>query len=301
MSEPTPAPVPTPAPPEPAPAPAPAKGNGAPEAPEPTPEIAATWPEDWRERLAGDDAKELARLKRFASPETFLTRTRGIENQMRAGLLKPVLAEKASEAEVGEYRKAHGIPAEATMEGYGLKFAEGLDPSESDKADASAFLAEMHKNHVPAGTVQKVWGTYLALQEKAAQQIHDAAQSLTVNNKAEIKAEMGRDTDRNLTLGNQFLVTHLGEEKAKMLTAIPLADGTLLGDHPNFVRLFVAAAMAGADDAALVTAEGPAGGSIDEQYQKALALADTDPKAYHSEAHQAKLLRLANARQKKAA
>lgn len=261
--------------------------------------IAATWPDDWRERLAGDDAKELARLKRFASPENYLTRTKGIENQLRAGLLKPVLSSDAGEPEVAEYRKAHGIPAEATMEGYGLKFSEGYQPSETDKADATAFLTEMHKGSVPAATVQQVWTTYLGLQEKAEQQLHDAAQKLTVDQKAEVRAEMGRDYDRNMKLGNGFLATHLGEEKAKVLTALPLANGTLLGDSPDFVRLFVAAALANADDAALVTAESaPGAGTIDEQYQAALAVADTDPKKYHSKEHQDKLLRLVNARMK---
>lgn len=276
---------------------APGGAGAAPEAAEPVEQ----WPQDWRERLAGDDAKELARLKRYATPENYLTRTRGIENQMRSGLLKPVLGDKASEPEVAEYRKAHGIPAEPSLEGYGLKFTEGYQPTDSDKADVGEFLSAMHKSNVPASTVQTVWNAYLGLQEKATQQMHDAAQKQTVENKAAIRAEYGREFARNMQLGNAFLNQHLGEEKAQALTAIPLSDGTLLGDHPDFVRLFVAAALANADDAALVTETGAGAGSLEEQFQAGLKLMDTDAKTYHSPEHQAKMQRLAEAMARKQA
>lgn len=267
-----------------------------------TKEVATPWPDDWRERLAGDDPQQLSRLRRYASPENYLTRTRGIENQIRTGMLKPVLTDKATEPEIAEYRKAHGIPAEPTIEGYGLKFPDTVQLSDADKADLGAFLGDMHKAHAPAVLVQAAVSSYLAAQEKATQQLHDAAQRLTVDHKAEIRAEMGRDYDRNMSLGNSFISKHLGPEKATALAAMPLSDGTLLGDHPDFVRLYTAAALASADDAALVNADGGTGaGSIEEQYQKALALGDTDLKAYHSKEHQEKLIRLASARAKKAA
>lgn len=298
-------PAPTPPPavveplaPTPTPTPAPAFNGKA--APAPTPEPAATeptptasWPDDWRERLAGDDAKRLAHLKRFASPENYLNRTVGIENQLRSGLLKPVLADGAAEAEVAEYRKAHGIPAEPSLEGYGVELPKDVD--ETIKGDLGKFVARMHKINSPAPVVKEAIGVFFELEAEAEQQFYEVAQKATVDHKAEIRAEYGRDYDRNLALGNTFIAKHLGE-KAPELTAIPLADGTLLGDHPDFVRLFVAAALAGADDVSLATAESaPGAGTIKEQYEAGLKLMDTDPKKYHSPEHQAKMVKLANA------
>jgi hypothetical protein len=277
--------------------------------PEPAPEPAAepTWPDDWRNRIVSklpeaEREKELKRLARFASLENLYKSQREIERKMSAGMLKPTLDPEASEAEVAEYRKAHGIPAEATAEAYGVKFPEGYQPNEADQADVSSFLAEMHKDNVPPATVQKVWNQYLGIRQKAEQQLYEAAQQQTINYKAELKAEYGRDFDRNVRLGNAHLIQAVGEDQAKAFMALTLADGTKLGDNPAFVRYIVNQALATSDEAALATSEfGDSGKSLDDQYKELLALRSTDPKTYHSAETQDKLMKLAARRAAKQA
>lgn len=298
MSEPNPAPAP-----EPKPAPVPSPTPSPSPSPEPGPEpVAATWPDDWRDRFvksapAAEREKLQKRLDRFQSPDNVLRSYLEFERRASAGLLKPALGENASPEEVTAYRKAHGIPEAATVESYGIQFPQGYTPNDADKADVVEFVADMHKDNVPPAVVQKVWAKYLGIKEKAEQQLYEAAQQQTVNNKAELKAEYGRDFDKNMRLGNAHLIEAVGEDRAKAFMALTLADGTKLGDHPDFGRYIVSQALANADDAALATSEfGSDTGAIEDQYKKALDLKFTDPKTYHSDAHQAKLQKLAAAR-----
>lgn len=293
--DPSPAPSPTPAP-SPAPAPNPA--------PDPSPQLdpAPTWRDDWRDAIIAklpeaEREKEAKRLARFQSPENVYRSFRDIEKRVSSGMLKPTLAEGATEAEIAEYRKANGIPEKADVTAYGLKFPDGYEASDADKADVGEFVASMHKDHVPPAVVQKVWAKYLDVKGKAEQELYEAAQKQTINQKAELKAEYGRDFDRNTRLGNSHLIQTVGEDQAKAFMALTLADGTKLGDHPAFVRYIVAQAMKEADDMALVRSEfGDSGQSVADQYQAALALKFTDPKKYASGEHQAKLMRLAGAK-----
>lgn len=305
-NEPAPAPEPQPNPvasqePNPAPPPSPAPAPSPPPAAEPAP-VDATWRDDWREQMVAklpeaEREKELTRLRRYSSPENVYKSHRELEKRVSTGMLKPTLADGATEAEVAEYRKANGIPDAATPEAYGITFPQGYEPNDADKADVSGFVAKMHAKNVPPGVVKEVWGEYLAIKEKAEQQLYEAAQQTTINYKAELKAEWGRDFDKNARLGNAHLVQAVGEDQAKSFMAMTLADGTKLGDNPAFVRYIVSQAMATMDDAALVTSEfADNGKSIDDQYKAAIALKFTDPKAYNEPQHQEKLMKLAGLR-----
>lgn len=307
-NEPAPAPEPQPDPiasaepnPAPAPAPAPAANPEPSPSPEPAP-VEATWRDDWREQMVAklpeaEREKELTRLRRYSSPENVYKSHRELEKRVSTGMLKPSLADGATEAEVAEYRKANGIPDAATPEAYGITFPQGYEPNDADKADVSEFITAAHKANIPPAHVQLLWGQYLGVKEKAEQQLYEAAQQTTINYKAELKAEWGRDFDKNARLGNAHLVQAVGEDQAKAFMAMTLADGTKLGDNPAFVRYIVSQALANADDAALVTSEfGDNGKSIDDQYKAALALKFTDAKTYNSAEHQDKLMKLAGLR-----
>lgn len=265
-------------------------------------ETQPTWRDDWRDQLiaklpADEREKEMKRLQRFQSPENVYKSMRELEKRVSSGMLKPTLAEGASEAEIAEYRKAYGIPDEPNAEKYGITFPQGYEPNDADNADVSDFLADMHKDNVPPAVVQKVWNKYLGIREKAEAELYQAAQAATINYKAELKAEYGRDFDKNVRLGNQHLVQAVGEDQAKEFMAMTLADGTKLGDNPAFVRYIVSQALATADDTALATSEfGDSGKGIDDLYKAALDLKFTDPKKYNSPEHQAKLFKLAAAK-----
>jgi len=150
------------------------------------------WPDDWRERWASNDEKELSRLRRFKSPDNVYRSLRSMESKLSSGFYQPVIGEGATDQEVAEYRQSHGIPEEPSAEGYGVNWPEGYEPSEADKADLGAFLEQMHGSHMPASTVQKVWQSYIALQANAAEELQVAAQQKTEEYRAQVRARYTR-------------------------------------------------------------------------------------------------------------
>jgi hypothetical protein len=281
-----------------------------PPAPPPEPPAAeVSWPEDWRDRFVkkapATEREALAkRLNRFSSPDNLLSSYLGLDKQLRSGELKRSLSADATPEEVTEYRKSHGIPDEPTVEAYGLKFPDGYEPNDADKADVGEFLAEMHKINAPPAFVQAAWNRYLGTQAKVQQQLRDAAQALTEERRVEIRTEYGKDYKLNTTLGDRFLAKHAGgQDKAQELADTMLWDGTRLGDLPLYVRTYVNAALSTElDDDAMERGDGSSGGlSLEESLKAAIDLEYTDFEKWRSPDHQAKLQKLNAAKQRKKA
>ncbi|MEL6204117.1 MAG: hypothetical protein AAFR47_02230 [Pseudomonadota bacterium] len=258
------------------------------------------WPDDWRDRLSKGDEKTAARLRRFASPDNLVRALMEQDKKISAGAFKAALPENPSDKEIADYRKAHGVPDEGTAEAYGLKFAEGVEVTEAQTAQLNAFAAEAHKQNVPPAAVNSLWAWYQGQNETMEQAAYDAAQLKTEESRVELRTEYGKEYKRHTQMADNFMAKH-GGEKAAEIVGLTLADGTKLGDHPDFVRMMVNASLATSDDAALVTADLASGENLDGAYQAALDLKFTDSKKYHSPEHQEKLKRMAAAKAKRQA
>src|SRR5690606_3113955 len=79
-------------------------GEGAKGAPE------AWVPDDWRERIAGDDEKCLQSLRRYQSVDNWVKANRNLAQQIKTGMLRATLPENPSDAELAAFRKSWGIP-----------------------------------------------------------------------------------------------------------------------------------------------------------------------------------------------
>lgn len=249
------------------------------------------WPEDWREQLAGKDEKLLKRLKRFASPKNVVTSLASAEDRIRSGV-KATLPEGAGDEDVAAFRKANGIPEKAEDYVAAIKVPDGVELPPEAKKGVETFAAAMHAKNVAPAVAQEALNVYLEAEKAAEQERYDFAQRATIENKATIKAEFGRDMDRNIRLADGFIQTKLGSEGPGLM-GVTLADGTKLGDNPDFIRLVVAAALDNAEDDALIGAEARGDGtSLQEQYDTALKLQQTDYKAFWKPDHQAKLVAL---------
>lgn len=265
------------------------------------------WPEDWRERharsIAGKDEtayeKALGRLKRFASPDNVVRSLFEADAKIRSGAFKRSLPDNPSDAELAQFRKEMGVPEKA--DGYDFSKVEGL--SETDADVLKAFRPVFHGENLTPGQAEKLVGAYKAYEKAAIEQRRTFAIEKTAENRATIRAEFGREYDQNRHLAMQWMDGVIGADKRNAIAELTLADGTKLADHPDFVRLTVQAARAVADDGTLAAAELGAGSgkSLDEQYREALDLGRTDPKAYAHPDHQAKLIRLIKAREKRSA
>jgi hypothetical protein len=248
------------------------------------------WPEDWREKLAGGDEKLLARLRRFGSPAGVWRSFAELEKKVSSGGLKKSLSDAPSAEELAAYRKENGIPD--APEGYELKVPDGLD--KSVKSGMDAFAKHMHAINAPPAVVKAAADLYLQAEEKAEQERFDFAQKQTIENKATLKAEFGREYDAEVRRANSLLVSTLGES-AKDFMATTLSDGTKLGDNPAFVRFAAQVSRVLADDGALIAEDGGSkGASLKDEYDGLMALMTTDSKKYYSEPTQKRLTELSN-------
>ena len=107
--------------------------------------------DDWRAPITDPDAQK------FAKSSTDLNHLVGRALEMRKQLSTAIQipGKDASDDDVAAYRKATGVPAEAT--GYKFDVPEGREPAEADKAFQSAAAETFHGLNVSAE--QEVTGT----------------------------------------------------------------------------------------------------------------------------------------------
>ena len=201
--------------------------------------VEPAWPENWRNLMAGDDAKELKRLERFASPsDVYKLGYRKLEARMSSGELKQALPKDAKPEEIAQWRKDNGIPE--TPDKYELKLDNNLVIGEQDKPIVDMILQTAHgANYTPA-------------QAKAAVQAYYDIQSRNVE--ALVQKD---DTDRVAAVdgliqeyGKGYRQT-LGKMEAEVLGLFPstiqdglknarMPDGTALFNNVDFIKGLVA-------------------------------------------------------------
>jgi hypothetical protein len=214
----------------------------------------ASWPDDWRERWAGGDEKELARLKRFASPENVYKAAREVERKFSATRPPPTLPENPTEEQVAEYRKAIGIPEKP--EDYGIAFDASLKPTDADKEMLNGFLSHMHGRNIPPAVAKEAFNWYQqsAIQQREA--LEATAQRERARVTTELRKEYGAEYKKNLALADEWLAAHPGVAKY------------VRPDNPDleFVKDIIKLARDSAPEEVLFSGDGDAGGkSLDEQ------------------------------------
>jgi hypothetical protein len=224
--DPAPAPDPTPSP---APSPDPAPSDPPPADPEP---VKGDWPDDWRERLAGDDAAFLRQLKRYSSPTTFAKGFKEREDLIRSGKVQRDMPDPADEKAVAEWRKEQGIPDDPT--GYVLPETITKRLVDADKPMLANFTEFAHKNNLPPSFVEKGAEWYTTLSEQVAEkQVADDTAASEACEDALRKDWAHGEFKANLTLGKRFMESIPGIGAS--WTEARLPDGRRLGDIAEFV------------------------------------------------------------------
>jgi hypothetical protein len=270
--------------------------------PEPKEPVAATWPDDWREQLAGGDEKELKRLQRFTSPLTLRKSHRALEQKLSSGELKKALGPDATPEEVAAWRKDMGVPEKP--DGYDLKFDNGLVIGEDDKPLVAAFLTAMHAENATPSQVKAGVAAYYKIQEQ--QQADRAQKDAEVRAAAEddLRAEWGVEYRRNVGMVQALLAT-VPEEARDLFASARLADGTPMFSHPDMLRFFVGLQREINPAATLVPNTGNQAQTIDNELSDLKAkMGDRDSdywKGPKAEAMQARYRALLDAKAKMAA
>lgn len=243
---PAPAPNAGPAPaPAASPSPAPAAADpAATPAPATEPAPKGPWGDDWRERLAGEDAKRLERLKRFADPSAVLTAYEEAQRKISEGLKpKGKPGEKATDDEWKAYRAEAGIPE--TVEDFvkAIKLPDNRVIGEADLPVVNAFAERAIKKGVAPGDLAELVDEYYSMQEEVAnRQAEEDGKFKTESMKA-LKSEWGGDYDGNMAAMRPYFDT-VDPELFNNLFDGRLADGTKIGNHPAILRFFANKAVA---------------------------------------------------------
>lgn len=244
MADPAPATLDVPAPVDPTPAPAPVAGDPpadpAPAVdPAPAPEpagdpqpVAGDWPADWRQKYSADPAVQ-KRLERYGTPKAALDALFAAQNRISKGDLLPTLKENATEAEVADYRAAHGIPA--TPAEYDLSLPNGLVIGEADKPFVDDFLATAHKQNMHPKQVQESLAWYFDKQEQAVAEQESRDQESRINCVDELRNDFGPEYKKEVKIAMDLLDSAPEGVKDRFLAG-RLADGTMIGNDPAVIR-----------------------------------------------------------------
>ena len=204
--------------------------------------VPATWPTNWKDIMAGGDAKILQRLNKFDSPANVAKAYLAIQTKMSAGELlraKPSgdEADPTYQQAIKEWRGQAGVPEKP--EGYLEKMPDGLVIGEEDKPMVESFIKDMHGSDVPPAIVHKAIGWYYANQEAQAEQRHETDRANRAKNEDSLRAEWGTEYRANLNGIRGLFNTHGSPETLEALFTARLADGTPLGDDPRVLKFLV--------------------------------------------------------------
>lgn len=215
-----------------------APDSGAPKAdavPEQKPDAKAEQPEekpeptDWR---AGIEDKELRDLAgRYTTPADLAKAVKDMRSELSQRIKIP--GKKASEEEVAAYRKAIGVPEDASK--YEFTLPEGKEATEADKAFQGKMAEVFHQANVSADqakVLNEAWNEMTAAAE--AEQVRQM-QAYQEESRKALDKEWGSDKDANYNLAVRAFKNFGGSED---LLNMQMEGGGRLGDNADFLRMF---------------------------------------------------------------
>ena len=190
----------------------------------------ADFPDDWREKLSGDNTKMLDQLKRYASPKAWTESAFALRQKLSAGELKSALAKDATPEQVAEWRKDNGIPE--TPDKYELK---DLTIPETDKPIVDKIIAKMHAANATPEQVKAAVGSYYEQLNDMVEARQEADLKMKETAEDALRAEWGGEFKANMN-GVRGILDLLGPEFNDLSLSSRAPDGSLWQDNPVVIR-----------------------------------------------------------------
>lgn len=224
----------------------------------------ATWPDDWRQRLAGEDEKAAKRLERMGSPADVWKSYRALEQRLSSGEYKRAEpGENAPAEELAAWRKENGVPEQPT--GYLEKLPDGIKVGDAEKPLVEAFVSEMHKQNAPPKYVHAALQAYYKQIELVNQEQAQNDQRARQTGEDELRAEWGNEFRGNTNAIMGLLQAHFGDAADGLLNA-RMGDGTPVMSTPGVLKGLLALAKEVNPAATIVPASaGNAGQGIEQR------------------------------------
>lgn len=209
----------------------------------------ATWPDDWRQKLAGEDKKALKTLERMADPTAVWKQAQELRAKLSSGEYKRVPPKDATEEDLAAYRKEIGLPEKP--EDYEITLPQGAVMGEADKPVFDSFKGIAHKANMTPEQLNAAADWYFQQQREQAEAQDDFDQRFRSDAEEDLRADWGNDYRRNINSITGLFSTAPEGVKDRLLSGrIPIhdKDGNVtgmapLGNDPAVVRWLVSLAQ----------------------------------------------------------
>jgi hypothetical protein len=194
----------------------------------------ATWPEDWRDKMAGEDKALRKRLDRFPEPTAILKSFTELETRFKKGgpaADEPMPDPEKEPEKAKEWRAARGVPDDPT--GYAIPDTVKALVTDADKPKLADFTEAMHKAGISASAVAPVMEWYFKEQAAGVEAVRQADLADKEEVQETLRSEWGADFRANATVAKRF-----AEEITPGFDwfSARLPDGRVLGNVPEFVK-----------------------------------------------------------------
>ena len=201
-------------------------------------EPAAESAQDWRAMLAGEDAESLKALRRFDTPDKFVKAYTSLRQELSTRPKEVKLPDSPTEEQRAEWLKSRGAPekADGYLEGFQ---APDWFQAEKDQPVLDSFAKVAHERGMPAEDAAALRDWYFDTVAAQQQQLEQAAAERNRLSMEELAKDLGGLDKLNAFSEASMRYGHeaLGAERYDALMSAQMADGTRLGDNPEFARL----------------------------------------------------------------
>lgn len=194
-------------------------------------EAKSPWGDTWRDDMAGGDDDVAKALARHSSPKSVARALREAQALISSGRQKLPKPDGSDEKAMAEWRKAEGIPDDAT--GYKIPEAVQKRMVDEDKPILSSFTDFAHKKGARPDVVEiaSEWYVDMAEAAQAKQSQEDKAASEEAEDALRKDWAHG-EYKANTTIAHRWIesVPGIGKKWAEARV-----DGRRLGDTPEFI------------------------------------------------------------------
>lgn len=201
----------------------------------------STWPNDWREQIAGKDEATLKALGRYASPKGIWDKARSLEKKLSAGAGERPGIEDATA--VAEWRKGRGVPEKPEDYFAGLKLPQGQVLGDADKPLVESFAKAMHDEDITPKQMSRAVSWLKEQERLTADAVSENDDRNRVTSRDLLRDEYGADYKGNLNAVSS-MYKDMPEPVRQSLFAARAPDGKLIGDHPEVIKWMVETALA---------------------------------------------------------
>ncbi len=265
------------------------------------PVVPQTWPDNWRQEMAGGDEKELKRLERMKAPTDVYKSYRELEKLKSSFVPAPKRPEAgATPEELKAYREHIGVPED--YKGYDLRFDDGTAIGEDVMPHVEGFLKHAHENNMPPDVVKSSLKFYMDDIAREQDRIAELNYEAKTNGIAELKSEWGGEYKGNIN-SIQSLFADAPEGTMDSLLNARGADGLNFANNPANIKWLVGLAKTINPTASLLPSGANDLASIDTELDKLKGQMNSkDPtesaKYWKDPKAQARFLALTQAKQK---